>query len=429
MKKGIFFTPLLVLFSLAVLAQKKHFCANTAYDSLNNLRNPSRAIQKLKFEQAVQNYIIDNKSNARISATNEIIRIPVVVHIIHNQIDGSIKGSNIPDEQIYSQIRVLNEDYRRKAGTLGYNTNPVGADTEIEFFLPTIDPTGNPTTGITRNYLSTSEYNLTRDADRQRLSNLNYWDSNKYLNIWVAAFRDPYIGYGEFPYAETIDGLTDDIDESLDGVFIDYRVFGKKSGTNTSGLYSFGRTTTHEVGHWLGLIHIWGDEYCGTDYVEDTPPTEGANNSSECKIIYSNCNGTRTRNLIEDYMDYSPDSCMNLFTEGQKQRMRAALDLSKRRKRVVTFAKFQLPPSNTVEVSLLPNPTTTDNITVQILLPDFQNFTITLTDILGRNVYTESFNDFPSTIVTLKTHDLTAGNYIINVNSTQWQVKKRLAVF
>jgi len=82
-----------------------------------------------------------------------------------------------------------------------------------------------------------------------------------------------------------------------------------------------------------------------------------------------------------------------------------------------------------VEVSLLPNPTTTDNITVQILLPDFQNFTITLTDLLGRDVYTESFNDFPSTIVTLKTHDLTAGNYILHVNSTQWLVKKRLAVF
>jgi hypothetical protein len=413
-----------------VLAQKKHFCANATIDSVRMLKDPSMSLKKLRFEQALQNFQLTDNSRSRLNVTdNEVIRIPVVVHVIHNQQSGIIAGSNIPDEQIFSQIKVLNEDYRRREGTMGYNNNPIGADTQIEFFLASKDPEGNPTTGITRHYSSTAEYNLINDNDRQKLSNLVYWDSNKYLNIWVTTYKSPYIGYAEFPYAETIDGLGDETSESLDGVFIDYRVFGKKTGTNKDGLYSFGRTATHEIGHWLGLIHTWGDEYCGTDYVVDTPPTSGSNSTAFCKDMYSSCNGTRTRNLIEDYMDYSPDSCMNIFTEGQKQRMRAVVELSQRRKRVVNYAKFQLPPSNKLDVTLIPNPTTKDNVKVQVLLPDFQDFTISLVDVRGRNVYSETFNDYPSTIVTLKTYDLSPGTYIMNVVSKQQRAVARLAVY
>ncbi|RYU97240.1 M43 family zinc metalloprotease [Emticicia agri] len=429
MKKALYIS-LLALILHPALAQKRHFCANAVTDSLRSLKDPSRLSKKTRFEQVLQNYQLDRSKNGRLSVVeDEIIRIPVVVHIIHNQVDGAIKGSNIPDEQVFSQIKVLNEDYRRKEGTMGFNNNPIGADTQIEFFLASKDPYGNPTTGITRTYSSTTEFSLINDNDRQRISNLVYWDSNKYLNIWVTAYRDPYIGYAEFPYAETIDGLEEDIPESLDGTFIDYRVFGKKIGTNTEGLYSFGRTSTHEVGHWLGLIHTWGDEYCGTDYVQDTPQASGSNSTAFCRDMFSSCNGVRTRNLIEDYMDYSPDSCMNIFTEGQKQRMRAVLELSQRRKRVVNYAKFQLPPSNTLAVTLIPNPTTKDNVKVQVLLPDFQDFTITLTDVKGRSIYSETFSDYPSTIITLKTYDLPAGIYIMNVVSKQERTTERLAIF
>ncbi|GAB3506795.1 M43 family zinc metalloprotease [Emticicia fontis] len=429
MKKALYI-PLFFLICLHALAQKKHFCANAASDSIRLLNDPSRAIKKLRFEQALQNFQAVGNSKSRLNvADEEIIRIPVVVHVIHNQLGGTIAENNIPDEQIFSQIKVLNEDYRRKEQTMGYNNNPIGADTKIEFFLASKDPDGNPTSGITRHYNSTAEFSLLNDNDRKKLSNIVYWDSNKYLNIWVTAYQSPYIGYAEFPYAETIDGLGDEIPESIDGAFIDYRVFGKKSGSNTEGIYSFGRTATHEIGHWLGLIHTWGDEYCGTDYVDDTPPTSESNSTIFCRDMFSNCNGPRTRNLIEDYMDYSPDSCMNIFTEGQKQRMRAVVELSQRRKRVANYAKFQLPPSNALNVALIPNPTTKDNIQVQVLLPDFQDFTISLIDIKGRNIYSASFSDYPSTIVTLKTPDIPAGAYFVNVVSKQESVVTRLAIF
>lgn len=425
MKKNIYITVIFALFCYDSLAQKVRSCANEFCDSVSKISDAQYLIRKMRYEQALENEV-NLQKNFRVAA--EVIRIPVVVHVIHNQINGQIAGSNIPDEQIYSQIKVLNEDYRKKVGTLGFNTNPVGADTEIEFFLASIDPSGNPTSGINRVYSPRTSFNIVNDNDRLAISNLSYWDSNKYLNMWVAPLSSGYIGYGEFPYSESVEGLDIDSDERTDGVFIDYTTFGRKSGTNQSGIYSFGRTVTHEVGHWMGLYHTWGDERCGTDYVADTPVATTSNSSSFCRDVFSNCTGTRTRNMIENYMDYSPDSCMNIFTEGQKQRMRAALDLSKRRKRVLNYAKFQLPPSTSLQVNF-ENPLPLTNPQFQILLPDFQDFTVVIRDIFGRIVYNQSYLDLPSTVITLPKGNITRGVYILSVTSNQQLIQKKLVFY
>ena len=425
MKKRTLLISFLLLNVLFSHAQKTRFCANEACDSIAKNSNNQYLLKKELYEQAIESKINTFK-NFRVA--NEVIRIPVVVHVIHNQTDGAIKGSNISDDQIYSQIKVLNEDYRKKQGTLGFNTNPVGADVEIEFFLASSDPQGNPSTGITRSYTLQKEFNVTVDSDRMNISNLAYWDSNKYLNIWVATLSSGYIGYGEFPFAESIQGLDVDSNEKLDGVFIDYTVFGRKIGTNTKGLYSFGRTVTHEIGHWMGLYHTWGDTRCGTDYVDDTPQAAGSNSSAFCKDIFSTCTGTRSRNMIENYMDYSPDSCMNIFTQGQKDRMRAALDLSKRRKRVLNYAKFQLPPSDKLVVNFQ-NPLPLNNLQFQILLPDFQDFNVVVRDFFGRIIYNEPYVDLPSTVITLPNKDLTPGVYFLSVISAQQIVNKKVVFF
>lgn len=425
MKKNIYITVFFALFYCDLLAQKVRSCANEFCDSVSKISDTQYLIRKMRYEQALENEV-NLRKNFRVAA--EIIRIPVVVHVIHNQINGQIAGSNIPDEQIYSQIKVLNEDYRKKVGTLGFNTNPVGADTEIEFFLASIDPSGNPTSGIKRVYSPRASFNIVNDNDRLAMSNLSYWDSNKYLNMWVALLSSGYIGYGEFPYSESVEGLDIDSDERTDGVFIDYTTFGRKSGTNQSGIYSFGRTVTHEVGHWMGLYHTWGDERCGTDYVSDTPVATTSNSSAFCRDVFSNCTGTRTRNMIENYMDYSPDSCMNIFTEGQKQRMRAALDLSKRRKRVLNYAKFQLPPSTSLQVNF-ENPLPLTNPQIQILLPDFQDFNVVIRDIFGRIVYNQSYVDLPSTVITLPKGNIVPGVYILSVTSNQQLIQKKLVFY
>jgi len=412
-----------VLMIESASGQIQKICANAWTDSINAKRIPNFQYKKSLFESELQKHIVAKK-NARVQA--EVIRIPVVIHVIHNQVGNQIAGNNISDEQIYSQIKVLNEDYRKKVGSLGFNNNPLGTDTEIEFFLANIDPKGQASTGITRTYSSKSSFNVTNELERTRLSELVYWDSNKYLNIWVANLSSGYIGYGEFPFADSIDGLDIEVDEKIDGVYIDTAVFGRKNGTNTSGIYSFGRTVTHEVGHWLGLYHTWGDQYCGTDYVQDTPPTANPNNSIFCTDLFSECGGVKSRNMIENYMDYSPDSCMNIFTFGQKDRMRAVLEMSKRRKRVINFAKFQLPPAEKLTLNL-ENPLPSDALKLQVLLPDFQDIYIQIRDIFGRLVYENTYKDLPSTILSLDTQ-LVSGTYIVRVSSKGQYVSRRILV-
>ena len=355
-------------------AQEIIRCATYQLDSIARQKSPQIMQNRLDFERQIQSYLADYQRNARVAA--EVIKIPVVVHVIHNNVQGVIGGTtntNISDEQIFSEIKVLNEDYRKKASTLGFNTNPVGVDTEIEFFLALRDPDGNATNGITRTYSSQTSFSPYNSTDQDRLAGLSSWDSNKYLNIWVCKISGGVLGWTQFPGAENFDGLDPTDGAALsDGVYIDYRAFGKKIGTSPSGLYSFGRTTTHEIGHFFGLIHTWGDQNCGTDYCNDTPQAAAANQSKFCTDVFSNCSGSRTRNMIENYMDYSPDSCMNIFTNDQKTRMRAVMELSKRRKKLINYAKsLELPVSDKLDVLAFPNPAITD-VQLRVLFKDFK---------------------------------------------------------
>ncbi len=399
--------------------------------------NPNYFKNRVQFEQQVFKEIQSDKSkNLKVKA--EIIRIPVVIHVIHNNSAGLIGGltnTNISNDQIYSQIKVLNEDYRKKTGTRGENTNTlfsgIAVDSEIEFFLATKEPDGKPSTGINRIYNLKNEWQIFGSGDdRAKLSDLSYWDSNKYLNIWVMSIADDVLGYGEFPGGSGVDGIeTQDASEKTDGIFIDYRAFGREVGSNTSGLYNLGRTTTHEVGHWFGLVHTWGDAVCGTDYCSDTPQISGPNRRSNCTDVFSTCNGTRTRNMIENYMDYSPDKCMSIFTMEQSKRIRAVLEVSKRRKRVVNFAKFELPTSEKLVVNILPNPVLANNIQIQVLLPDFQDFSIEIYDVLGRFIYEQTFKDLPSTVITLKDKGFAAGHYFLKVFSKNQSITNRMILY
>ena len=361
------------------------------------------------------------------SYSDNLIRIPVVVHVIHNNASGKIGGpenGNISNEQIYSQIKVLNEDYRRKFGTRGYNTSSVGADMNIEFFLANYDPKGNPSDGIVRIYSSKPKFDVFRDD--LTLSNLSYWDSNRYLNIWVTSLDDDFLGYGEFPTGE-FDGLDlEEIDERIDGVMIDHHAFGNKIGTSIEGVYTYGRTLTHEIGHWLGLIHTWGDEYCGDDFCADTPPTESGNLTIKCTQTYSNCRNQKTLNMIENFMDYSPDSCMNIFTQEQKNRTRAILEISKRRKRLITNAEFNLPQVDNLTVRVLENPTSGENIFIQILMNDFSNFSYEIFDNSGKKILSQSFEDTPSRLIQIPRISLGKGVFNLRVSSGEINVMKRL---
>ncbi|SEI95042.1 Por secretion system C-terminal sorting domain-containing protein [Dyadobacter koreensis] len=407
-------------------------CVTHERELYKEKHSPGLQRDRINTENAIQEFLKNNRSQLRIGALNEVIRIPVVVHVVHNRRDGLIGGldnPNITNEQIRSQIAVLNEDYRRKANTRGFNSDPVGVDTGIEFFLAEFDENGKSTTGITRTqYLTKDGFNPI--TDDQLLSSLVYWPSDKYLNIWVCRLTGTYLGIAQFPSVEGIDGLNtrNENYERTDGAIIDFRYFGRNAAANSSQIYNLGRTTTHEIGHWLGLIHIWGDAVCGNDFCDDTPPAEGSNQTSVCTDKYSNCSGFRTRNMIENYMDYSPDSCMNIFTGDQLGRIRAVLELSPRRKKLVESAKEgRLDPSENLVVEVFPNPAS-EEVNANIRFADFQNFSLSIYDQRGNRLETQEYNDVWSRRVTLDINKFNTGLYFFKVTTDKETVTRRFVI-
>ncbi len=356
-----------------------------------------------------------------------------MVHVVHNNASNTIGGANnvnISEAQIQSQIQVLNEDYRRQPGTSGFNTSPIGADAGIEFYLATVDPNGQPTNGITRHYYA-QKPSFSIFNDDLLLSQIAYWPSDRYLNIWVTSIQDNYLGYTQFPTAtDTLQGLPSPsaVNNMTDGSIIDYRVFGRQTGTVDRSLYLLGRTVTHEIGHWLGLIHPWGDANCGNDYVADTPPmADGSTAQLSCRQTFSNCDGKgQVRDLMENYMNYWPDACMNMFTAGQVARMRAVLVLNQRRAKVASTASF-LPESENLTMSVYPNPTSIDP-SVDVQLKGIQSFSVSLLNMAGRQIRTLSYTDVPSTRVILPVIGLAPGLYIVRVKTSSETVSKRLLV-
>jgi PKD repeat protein len=234
--------------------------------------------------------------------------IPTVVHVVH-----TYGTENISKEQIEDQIRILNEDLNRLNADAANTPAPfaaIAADCEVEFRLARIDPNGNCTDGVVRVYSTLTN----GPADRDNVKAVSYWPSNKYFNIWVVKNIDnggqqgTILGYAQFPGwgPATTDGIV---------VRADY--FGS-IGT-ASSTYK-GRTSTHEVGHWLGLRHIWGDATCGNDNVADTPPHEAANSGCPAFPFKANnsCGAGANGEMYVNYMDYTNGGCQNMFSQGQK---------------------------------------------------------------------------------------------------------------
>jgi len=407
-------------------------CATPQRDSVLARRVPGWQLGRQQLERLIQEKLQSAADPlSRLRTADLLIRIPVVVHVVHNNAAGTIGGAgngNISDAQVLSQIRVLNEDYRRMPGTNGFNTNPVGADMEIEFALATRDPNGNPTTGITRTYSKKADFDVFSDA--ATLANLVSWPTDRYLNIWVVTLgAGGYLGIAQYPSAEGIPGL--DLSESelaaTDGLIIDHRAFGSNTGTASTGIYKDGRTATHEIGHWLGLIHTWGDAVCGDDYCADTPPTERANRSRTCTELFSTCNGVRTRNMIENYLDYSPDLCMNVFTNDQKRRVRAALEASPRRRRLVNSV-VRLPETENLTLTVLGNPTNADRIQLQAQFQGQREVTVRLFDGQGRLLRTQVYSEQPGNQFSVNRQGLGAGLYLLQVQAGSETATQRIVI-
>lgn len=309
------FTLLLILFagfSQQLLAQEK--CLSEIIFREEAARNPVVLQNRDDLDKFTSEYISRNGSVGHRSGSVRII--PVVFHVIHYG-----GAENISRAQIVDQIDSLNKDYRRlNADTAATPAafQSIAADCNIEFRLAQLDPNGNCTDGVVRVY-SPLTYNA-----RNNVKALSYWPSDQYLNIWVVntiantnGGPGQVVGFAQFPGGAP----------ATDGVVLKYDFVGSigaAASTNNNG-----RTATHEVGHWLNLRHIWGDDAgscAGSDLVNDTP-----NQADWTLSICPNfprldaCTPASPGVLYSDYMDYTNGNCQNVFTEGQSARMDAAL--------------------------------------------------------------------------------------------------------
>ncbi len=311
-----------LFFVVASFAQQKRNCLSMENLEYRKNLDPSLQHKMDQIEVHTQKRILD-KQNYQGKVDGNIITIPVVVHVIYSN-----TNENISDAQIQSQIDVLNEDFRRTNSDAD-NKWSQAADTQIEFALATVDPNGNTTTGITRKSSSTTAWGTNDAMKRSSQGGVDPWDSSEYLNMWVCNIGSGLLGYAQFPGGSA----------ATDGVVMGPNYFGssdKGSGFYLSSPFDKGRTTTHEVGHFLNLRHIWGDGACGVDdFVTDTPSSDAANYG--CASTHTSCGSL---DMVENYMDYSDDSCMNLFTAGQTTRMRTVLEAGGSRRALALSDKF-----------------------------------------------------------------------------------------
>ena len=357
------FLVLCILFLMNHRGYAQEKCATVPYNQNLQFKD-SDNIRENAFEKWIANKKQERKLIPKILSTQEepVYFIPVVIHVIYYKDFEGIEVGNLTEEQIFSQINVLNEDYRRmNQDTLDTPEwfLPVAADTRIEFRLAQRDPNGAPTTGIVRIEGPKTSWNANLPADDVLLKSLSFWPPEDYLNIWIVNLSGDFLGYAQYPQTD-LPGTLPPFNRETDGVVIDYQVFGsidKGSFPNIRLNYDRGRTTTHEIGHFLGLRHIWGDsDVCGvTDYCEDTPDQETSYDSCTGILGFS-CD---SEDMYQNYMDYTYDACMNLFTVDQMERMRIVLENSPRRASLLTSPGL-IPPdtiSNILIVREITNPT------------------------------------------------------------------------
>jgi hypothetical protein len=311
-------------------------CSSFAYQQDQFLADPSLKTKTTAIEDFIKRQLATTTSTLQQRGSHTFtITIPVVVHILYHNDD-----ENVSDQFVTKQLKALNECFRRLNAD-SVNTpdrfKELAADCEIEFKLAVSDPKKKATTGIIRKYTNTSRWMSDDNMKFSAQGGDDAWDSNSYLNIWVCNLSY-VLGYATFPGG----------DAAKDGVVINY------------GAFKWNRTSVHETGHWLGLHHIWGDADCGDDFVADTPKQSTMTPGCPSGIRLS-CNNGPNGDMYMNYMDVTNDACTNLFTEGQKERMRTLFQIGGARNGLLSSHGFDAPvtTSETPSTGEEPSKTTT----------------------------------------------------------------------
>ena len=405
-------------------------CGTHDYESYLNAKFPG-------FNEAI-NSSRQESSNAvnrlnKVGKNDTVYRVPIVFHIVWNT-----QTQNIHDSLVYSQMKALNESYRhnhKDTANIRNAFKPLAGDTKIEFYLADRDPSGNPTNGINRVKTTRTDFNdgmSTQGEDVKFASSggVDAWNPEKYLNIWVCKFTlngNVAVAAYAFPpvnaknwnsiYFKSLE---------LQGVVTNYQYVGVKNPNDKSSNSIRERTLVHEVGHYLGLRHVWADKTSCTgedDGIKDTPLCRSA--TTNCSTIKNTCTEPNDKpDMTENYMDYTPYPCTVMFTRDQVELMRYnLLNLrSKLYKLKVTIAPA-LPNDN---ITVSPNPVKGD---MKLLFVEKGTYNLFLVDIIGQSVANEEIKVGDSYDYNFNTGNLRPGFYYLNITqSNNVVLKQRILV-
>jgi zinc-dependent metalloproteinase lipoprotein len=413
------------------------------------------------FQQQVQSYLLQsaNEANQNRSVT---YYIPVVIHLLYrSSTEGSIgTKANLHPNQIKAQMVALNEVF---AGNAPGNSalpavfsNVDANDVGITFCLAAIDKNGSSMTepGVDRidwekkgwtNPGSFNDYSSLVNYFDNTIKPATIWDPVKYLNIWLGDFNSG-TGYATFPASSNLSGITSSMGtKTTDGIFVSTKIFGCKTTYPngyyfTSGFgtdYVEGDITAHEIGHWLGLLHIWADATCGNDYCADTPPQENSNQVKCPQHPYKKgyCSGNTTGEMFQNYMGYTQDACMCLFTADQKTRMLTAMTYSPYRKLLGTHGLCNSPTSvsNYSDKENLSFDVLFDNaagvITASFHSLEQRNYMLEVRNVLGQIVYSEQINNFSGSYSKqVQLSHFKNGLYLISLSNAYTQSVKKVVL-
>lgn len=409
MKKIVLSLAALLLLGGNLFAQKHRTCL-THDKFVEAMKDPATAARRAQVEHDIETYLNAHPQAASRTSGNQdiLVTVPVVVHVLYYN-----STQNISDAQIQTQIDVLNEDYAHRNPD-SVNTPAVFqslmANTEIQFCLASSDPSGNATTGIERRQVTVTQIGSTNKYYQYAQGGLTAWNRNYYLNIWICDIDGGFtLGFSYLPGTASA---------AYDGVVIDYNFFGT-IGTAQSP-FDLGRTATHEVGHWFNMEHIWADEpSCSADDgVTDTPQQKGENygcpSYPQTTQSGGRCSTADPSSMYMNYMDYTDDACMNMFTYGQAARMQAAVNGA--RATLLTSTGCSIPsgistPGGKLGMSVYPNP----SAGVYSFSTGFFNgeAQLSVTDIAGRVVLEKTYQQGDQLIFDIT--DQPSGSYFVDV--------------
>lgn len=428
-----------LFFTLFIFAPFLLFSQNTAVCGYNLMVEHYQSINpnyKKSIDRAFEEAKAWSENNAYSTNSDSVLRLPVVVHVLYQNDD-----ENISDDIIKSQIDVLNEDFKRMNADTSETRaqfDTIVGRANFEFFLATKDPQGNPSNGITRTSTTVSSYidesalydpysNILHSMKSESTGGISGWPNNKYINIWVCDIRIngivQLLGYATPP--NNLPNWEGDppTPANEDGVVIHYELFGRDAVVNMGSPVAFlGRVTTHEMGHYLGLRHVWGDGPCNDDDGIDDTPLSDSDGQNVCNHSKNTCVDSPYdfHDMVENYMDYSDPACQNSFTKGQMGLIHGVL-ANQRVELPETSANADTTVGiHTIEnfqFSVYPQPAK-DLLHIELTGANNQS-TLQLIDISGKLIWNKDLNSNNDITINLATKKYARGVYFLKFQSFQ----------